>query len=196
MKMAVFWVLTPCSLVEVYRRFRGACCLHHQGDERLLLVGNVASRVLCYHLMITHVPNRWCHGTYRCAAIYLCSPWKTDVYTRHSICGDNGQSPFSETNSCLSSQEVKNFPATYETLTVRYVQKSLPLVRSYINPVHTLHFNIILSSTPMTSKRSLPFRFSDQHFVHIFHLSHSCHMPQLSRPQYDLSDIWWRAHTL
>jgi hypothetical protein len=22
-----------CSLVEVYRRFRGACCLHHQGDE-------------------------------------------------------------------------------------------------------------------------------------------------------------------
>jgi hypothetical protein len=21
----------PCSLVEVYRRFRGACCLHHQG---------------------------------------------------------------------------------------------------------------------------------------------------------------------
>jgi hypothetical protein len=29
-KMAVFWVVAPCSLVEVYRRFRGACCLHHQ----------------------------------------------------------------------------------------------------------------------------------------------------------------------
>jgi hypothetical protein len=29
--MAVFWVLAPCSLVEVCRRFRGACCLHHQG---------------------------------------------------------------------------------------------------------------------------------------------------------------------
>jgi hypothetical protein len=26
MKMAVFWVVAPCSLVEVYRRFRGACC--------------------------------------------------------------------------------------------------------------------------------------------------------------------------
>jgi hypothetical protein len=24
MKMAVFWVVAPCSLVEVYRRFRGA----------------------------------------------------------------------------------------------------------------------------------------------------------------------------
>jgi hypothetical protein len=26
----VFWDVAPCSLVEVYRRFRGACCLHHQ----------------------------------------------------------------------------------------------------------------------------------------------------------------------
>jgi hypothetical protein len=33
MKMAVFWVVAPCSLVEVYQRFRRLCCLHHQGDE-------------------------------------------------------------------------------------------------------------------------------------------------------------------
>jgi hypothetical protein len=33
MKMAVFWVVAPCSLVEVYRRFRGTCSLHHQGDD-------------------------------------------------------------------------------------------------------------------------------------------------------------------
>jgi hypothetical protein len=26
-KMAVFWVVAPCSLVEVYQRFRGPCCL-------------------------------------------------------------------------------------------------------------------------------------------------------------------------
>jgi hypothetical protein len=32
MKMAVFWVVVPCSLVEVYQRFRGPCCLHHQDD--------------------------------------------------------------------------------------------------------------------------------------------------------------------
>jgi hypothetical protein len=31
--MAVFWVVAPCSLVEVYQRFRGPCCLHHQDDE-------------------------------------------------------------------------------------------------------------------------------------------------------------------
>jgi hypothetical protein len=28
MKMTVFWVVAPCTLV-VYRRFRGAYCLHH-----------------------------------------------------------------------------------------------------------------------------------------------------------------------
>jgi hypothetical protein len=32
-KMVVFWVVAPCSLVEVYQRFRGPCCLHHQVDE-------------------------------------------------------------------------------------------------------------------------------------------------------------------
>jgi hypothetical protein len=31
-KMAVFWVVALCSLVEVYR-FRGPCCLHHQGPD-------------------------------------------------------------------------------------------------------------------------------------------------------------------
>jgi hypothetical protein len=29
----VFWDVPPCSLVEVHRHFRGACCLHQQGDE-------------------------------------------------------------------------------------------------------------------------------------------------------------------
>jgi hypothetical protein len=30
--MVVFWVVALCSLVEVYRRFRGACCLNLQGS--------------------------------------------------------------------------------------------------------------------------------------------------------------------
>jgi hypothetical protein len=33
-KMAVFWVAAPCSLVEVYQRSRGPCCLqHHHPDD-------------------------------------------------------------------------------------------------------------------------------------------------------------------
>jgi hypothetical protein len=31
-KMAVFWVVAPCSLVEIYQHFRDPCCLHHQGS--------------------------------------------------------------------------------------------------------------------------------------------------------------------
>jgi hypothetical protein len=33
MKMAVCWFVAQCSLLEVYRRFRGTNCLH-QGDHR------------------------------------------------------------------------------------------------------------------------------------------------------------------
>jgi hypothetical protein len=32
-KMVVFWVVAPCNLVEVNKRFRGAYYLHHKGDE-------------------------------------------------------------------------------------------------------------------------------------------------------------------
>jgi hypothetical protein len=37
-KMAVFWDVAPCSLVDVDRCLRGAYCLHLQGDESLLLL--------------------------------------------------------------------------------------------------------------------------------------------------------------
>jgi hypothetical protein len=33
MKMAVFWVVVPCSLVELYRRFRGTFCLTRRSDD-------------------------------------------------------------------------------------------------------------------------------------------------------------------
>jgi hypothetical protein len=33
--MAVFWDVAPCGLVEVYQRFRGTCCLHHQGRLKI-----------------------------------------------------------------------------------------------------------------------------------------------------------------
>jgi cobalamin synthase len=31
--MAAFWDIAPCSLMEVYRRFRGAYCLNYQRYE-------------------------------------------------------------------------------------------------------------------------------------------------------------------
>jgi hypothetical protein len=32
-EMTVFREVAPCSFVEIDRHLRGACCLHHQGDE-------------------------------------------------------------------------------------------------------------------------------------------------------------------
>jgi hypothetical protein len=36
MKMAVFWDVAPCSLVEIDQRFRRLYCLHHHVDVGLL----------------------------------------------------------------------------------------------------------------------------------------------------------------
>jgi hypothetical protein len=36
LKLTVFRDVAPCSPVEIDRRFRGACCLHHQGDVEML----------------------------------------------------------------------------------------------------------------------------------------------------------------
>jgi hypothetical protein len=36
MKIAIFWVVAPCSLVEVYRRFRGAGHRPHDGGSKHL----------------------------------------------------------------------------------------------------------------------------------------------------------------
>jgi hypothetical protein len=46
MKMAVFWVVEPCSLIGVYRRFRGACCVYHYTDYGDSLCDDGSSKYL------------------------------------------------------------------------------------------------------------------------------------------------------
>jgi hypothetical protein len=38
MKIRVLWDVAPRSQVEVYRRFRGVYCIHHQGDSFIALM--------------------------------------------------------------------------------------------------------------------------------------------------------------
>jgi hypothetical protein len=54
MKVAVLWVVVPCSLVEVYHHFRGACCHHHQGDKPFPFM-KVASGPYCELLILDKI---------------------------------------------------------------------------------------------------------------------------------------------
>lgn len=41
MKKIAVWVAALCIPIEVYLRFRDACCPHHQGEEYLCIVGKL-----------------------------------------------------------------------------------------------------------------------------------------------------------
>jgi hypothetical protein len=43
MKIAVFWGIVPCSLVEIGRHFVHSHCLHHQGDDSYALMMEAVS---------------------------------------------------------------------------------------------------------------------------------------------------------
>jgi hypothetical protein len=87
------------------------------------------------------------------------------------------QSP-SEARSHSASQEIPCLLWNPEVHCNVHKSSAWSLSRTQMNPVHNLppyffniHFNIITSFISRSSKRSLPFRFSDQNFVQIYHLS-------------------------
>jgi hypothetical protein len=41
MKLIVFWDVAPYSLVEIVRRFRGAYCLHYQGEKYIAIESEI-----------------------------------------------------------------------------------------------------------------------------------------------------------
>jgi hypothetical protein len=55
MKVAVFRVVAPCSLVDVYRRLRGACYLHHQTFTRLHVA--TAQKTVIFILAVLRTSN-------------------------------------------------------------------------------------------------------------------------------------------
>jgi hypothetical protein len=59
--MAVFWAVAPCSMVEVYQRFKGPCYLHHQGIHRPHNGGSKdlcnVSKLLPYHTTRRYNPE-------------------------------------------------------------------------------------------------------------------------------------------
>jgi hypothetical protein len=49
MKMAVFWVVMLCSLVEVYQHLRGTCCLYHQCDECMMEAARTSEKLVNFY---------------------------------------------------------------------------------------------------------------------------------------------------
>jgi hypothetical protein len=49
--MAVLWAVVPCSLVEVYLPFTGACCFHLQVEFSVLL------KYITVHVSVTVIIN-------------------------------------------------------------------------------------------------------------------------------------------
>lgn len=67
-------------------------------------------------------------------------------------------------------QQLTNIPAFQGTRRFSIVSKALataprPELHHLLTPYLKIYFNIILQSTPMTSKLSLSFRFSEQNFL-------------------------------
>jgi hypothetical protein len=90
MKMAVFWVVAPCSLIEVYQRFRGPCCLHHQGPAttqktaifKITLSTYINSIVIITEMYFVRGAVPTCHSK----ELYHCvGPLKTRSLNDYSI---------------------------------------------------------------------------------------------------------------
>jgi hypothetical protein len=68
MSITAYWDRAPCSLFEVDRQFKGACCLHHQGDERDIDGGSMHSETSVYFNKPTrrYIPEDYSLHTHRC----------------------------------------------------------------------------------------------------------------------------------
>jgi hypothetical protein len=64
--MAVFWVVAPCSLVEVYENFIGPCCLHHYGTVLIEAASTSETLVNFYQTTRRYNPEDIYLCTYRC----------------------------------------------------------------------------------------------------------------------------------
>jgi hypothetical protein len=112
------------------------------------------------------------------------------------------QSPSWEANSHSASK----IPCLLQNPKVHYrvhKNRSLLPVLSQTNPIHKhpnsfakIYSNNIFPSTPRSSEWSFPFRFSNQHFICISHLSYACYIPRPSLLESITLTVFGQAYKL
>lgn len=91
--IAVFWDVAPRSLVKVYRRCRGAYCLHHQGRKHFWNVCKILTDCTAQHSR-RHLDTRCrenlvSHQSVFCSAHFVL---RQDSCTRRRTCSCDGVS--------------------------------------------------------------------------------------------------------
>ena len=110
------------------------------------------------------------------------------------------QSPSWKANSSSASQEIPRILLNR----VPTSPAPVPILRQ-INPVYvssaycfTINFNIILPSTPGSSKWYLPLMFPHQNPICTFPLPHTCYVPRPSHSSWfdHTNNIWWSVQIM
>ena len=115
------------------------------------------------------------------------------------------QNPSWEANTYSASQEISCILWNPKIHNRNHKRPSLAPVLGQINPVHATpfhflntHFNIILPSTPKSSKWSPSIRFPHQNPVFTSPVAHVSHLPLTSHSSgfYHPNNAWWGVENL
>jgi len=122
--------------------------------------------------------NRYQNNSFVCDIVWL------DKELINKLTNSAKQSPSSEPNSHPATQEIsrllwnpKVHYRVHNSLPPIPILRQMNLVHSCPHYFSNIISSIVIPSTPKSSEWSLPFGYSDQNFVCIYHLSHPCYIP-------------------
>jgi hypothetical protein len=156
----------------------------------------LTSAKLCYSNTSSHIPIVTRDLTFQQHIVSY-----TLYFQKNSLLTDcMEQGPSWEANQFSASQEIPRI-SWNPKIPYRIAKwpPSVPIL-SQLDPVHTptshllkIHFNIILPSTPESSKWSLSLRFPQQNLVYNSPLPHTCYMsrPSHSPRLYQPNNVGW-----